>query len=159
MHRLKSFAPLLFLTTLTSAPPVSAAPPAWLDAPVAAGEWSYRGDAQDSAAFFGVRSTPPQLAIRCDRRNRLIRLDRRLPAPATAPATIGIRTSYGETQRPAGAIDPAQPLLSARLRATDPTLDEIAFSRGRFMITASGASPLIVPARPEVARVIEDCRG
>jgi len=38
-------------------------------------------------------------------------------------------------------------------------LDQIAYSRGRFAIEIAGLEPLIVPAWPEVGRVIEDCRG
>jgi hypothetical protein len=39
----------------------------------------------------------------------------------------------------------------------DPLLDQMAYSRGRFML-AAGGQELIVPAWPEVARVVEDCR-
>jgi hypothetical protein len=38
-------------------------------------------------------------------------------------------------------------------------LDKLAYSLGRTMIEASGTPTLILPAWPEVARVIEDCRG
>lgn len=43
--------------------------------------------------------------------------------------------------------------------ATDSVLDQMAFSRGRIMI-ASGmpARAAILPAWPEITRVIEDCR-
>jgi hypothetical protein len=46
-----------------------------------------------------------------------------------------------------------------QLQARDPLLDQIAFSRGRFTIEAPGAAMLVIPAWPEAARVIEDCRG
>jgi hypothetical protein len=35
----------------------------------------------------------------------------------------------------------------------------MAFSRGRFLVTVEGGASLVVPAWPELARVIEDCRG
>jgi hypothetical protein len=35
----------------------------------------------------------------------------------------------------------------------------MAYSRGRIGVTVSGTSPLIVPAWPEVARLVEDCRS
>jgi hypothetical protein len=33
------------------------------------------------------------------------------------------------------------------------------FSRGRFTVEVPGAPMLVIPAWPEPARVIEDCRG
>jgi len=45
------------------------------------------------------------------------------------------------------------------LSARDPLFDAIAFSRGRFVVTGTGVSPLIIPAWPEAARSIEDCRN
>ncbi len=123
------------------------------------GIWTYRADAQRSAAFYGNGTTPPVLAIRCDRQSRSIRVDRALPARATSAEMIRVTTSFGDTQWTAGIIDPGQPLLSVRLAATDPALDKMAYSRGRIMIEASGAERLILPAWPEMARVIEDCRA
>jgi hypothetical protein len=42
--------------------------------------------------------------------------------------------------------------------AGDAALDWIAFSRGRFVVAATGMPLLVLPAWPEPARVIEDCR-
>jgi hypothetical protein len=70
-----------------------------------------------------------------------------------------IVTSFGDAQWPVGAVDPGQPLLSVLLASTDAALDKIAYSRGRIMIEASGTERLILPSWPEIARVIEDCRG
>ncbi len=41
---------------------------------------------------------------------------------------------------------------------TDDVLDAIAFSRGRFIVSGGGVR-LILPASPEAARSIEDCRN
>ena len=48
----------------------------------------------------------------------------------------------------------------------DPLLDAIAFSRGRFIVSENGAvggggagGRLVLPASPEAARSIEDCRN
>ena len=46
----------------------------------------------------------------------------------------------------------------ASVPARDPLLDAMAFSRGRFAVEVSGGPTLVVPAYPEVTRVIEDCR-
>jgi hypothetical protein len=40
----------------------------------------------------------------------------------------------------------------------DALLDSIAFSRGRFAVSASGTPALVLPAGPEIGRVVEDCR-
>jgi len=49
--------------------------------------------------------------------------------------------------------------LTAELPAFDPLLDAIAFSRGRMAVTLAGGSSLVVPAWPEPARTVEDCRN
>jgi len=45
------------------------------------------------------------------------------------------------------------------LPAYDGLLDAMSFSRGRIAVTVSGTPMLVVPAWPEVARVVEDCRA
>ncbi|MFW2831304.1 hypothetical protein [Sphingomonas sp. ID0503] len=48
--------------------------------------------------------------------------------------------------------------VEAALRASDPFLDKIAFSRGRFTVSLAGQPRLVIPAWAEPGRVIEDCR-
>jgi hypothetical protein len=143
-----------------SAPPPPAPPPtAWQDAPLTPGRWSYRSEGQRSAAAYGASGAIPVLTLRCERPSRTISVERTLAAiPATA-STITIRTSFGDAQWPAAVADPTRPLLSAQRTATDPLFDKLAYTRGRFMIEASSGGALILPAWPEVARVIEDCRS
>ena len=69
---------------------------------------------------------------------------------------IVIRTSFGE-RRFQGSPDHFQSYVS--LPASDPLLDQMAFSRGRFLVAAEGGPSLVVPAWPELARVVEDCRA
>ena len=45
------------------------------------------------------------------------------------------------------------------LAVTDPLLDAMAFSRGRFVVEQPGQAPLVLPPYAEIGRVIEDCRG
>jgi len=132
-----------------AAPPPQPAPPplAWQDAPASPGDWRL---GEEGGAVFGAGAAPA-LIVRCEA-NRQLALVR---AGATGTSLI-VRTSYGERRLPASA---GQGGLAARLPAGDPLLDEIAFSRGRFAIEADGAPLLIVPAWPEPARVVEDCRG
>ena len=70
--------------------------------------------------------------------------------------SLTIRTSYGARALPASGQPEG---LTARLASSDPLLDSIVFSRGRFAVEAPGLARLIVPAWPEAARVVEDCRS
>jgi hypothetical protein len=57
--------------------------------------------------------------------------------------------------------DPAAPGASGvtvTLPARAPVLDAMAYSRGRFVVEVAGLTPSYLPAWPEVARVVEDCR-
>ncbi|HEX6376320.1 MAG TPA: hypothetical protein VFZ91_11440 [Allosphingosinicella sp.] len=126
-----------------AAPPPAEPPPApvardWPDRSLTPGDWSYGSEAGGSAARFAGFS------LRCDAASGQIRLTRE-----GAGGTFRVRTSYGHRTFPSGAAIPAG----------DPVLDEMAFSRGRFAVEADGLETLVVPAWPEPARVIEDCRG
>lgn len=119
-------------------PPPAPAPADWSVAPLTPGDWARSGS---EASYGGA------FALRCEAgRVTLSRLG------AGAGQRLTIRTSYGERSLPASSG-------AATLAASDPLLDQIAFSRGRFLVQADGLPPLILPAWPEPARVIEDCRG
>ena len=133
--------------------PVLPAPPplAWQDAPLSPGDWSYRSEGAGSLASYGAAGGPAFL-FRCDA-GRSISLVR---AGATSGTSLAIRTSFGSRALPA-TVQPAG--LVASLAAADPLLDQMVFSRGRFAVQAEGQPLLILPAWPEPARVIEDCRS
>ena len=119
----------------------------WLDAPLSAGSWTYRAASSGvgSSAAFGPR-TSPVLTIRCEPARRIS-----LARSGAAGALTFRTSSAARTLNVAGAA-------GATLTADDPLLDALAFSRGRFAVETGGAAPLIVPAWPELARVVEDCR-
>jgi len=71
---------------------------------------------------------------------------------------LNIWTSSAARSVPA-SFDPATKRITIQLSAYDPLLDALAFSRGRFAIVASGTPALVLPAWPEIARVVEDCRA
>jgi len=119
-------------------PPPPAAPATWLDAPLSTGDWSYKVEVAGSAAVFRGSA----LVIRCDPARREVTL---ILQGAAGPLTV--QTTYGRTS------------FAGPLPASDPRLDEIAFSRGRFAVEGAGAPRLVVPAWAEPARVVEDCRG
>jgi hypothetical protein len=104
------------------------------------GQWIYARTADGSEARFGI-----QFSIRCVAASRLVTL-RRLDVPTAQSLTI--TTDLLSRNIPA----------SGTLIGTDPLLDAIAFSRGRFLVGGGSAQRLVIPASPEAARSIEDCR-
>ncbi|HEV2748570.1 MAG TPA: hypothetical protein VGW34_14905, partial [Allosphingosinicella sp.] len=136
-------------------PPPPPPPPAadWRDVPLTPGGWSYRGEGAGSLAAFAEGAAGARFAVRCDRGARQIRLER---DGAAAAAAMIVRTTFDARSLP---VRPERGLVVAVLDPRDPLLDSLAFSRGRFTVEAPGAPMLVIPAWPEPARVIEDCRG
>jgi hypothetical protein len=140
------------------APPVRQAPPprpspppppapGWEDAQLTPGGWTLR--AQGEAAF-GPAGGEALFTVRCDRAARRVTLTRQ----GSGNGPLVVRTSTAARTLPVAA-----PALSAALSVGDPLLDAMVFSRGRFAVEAPGLPRLVIPAWPEPARVIEDCRG
>jgi hypothetical protein len=96
------------------------------------------------------------LVLRCNRAAGTIVLQRAGaaagPEPMTITTTSGVRT-LSATPQPG-----PPPVLAVSLRARDPVIDAMVFSRGRFVVEAPGLPPLYAPSWPEVGRVAEDCR-
>ena len=133
-------------------------PPAadWRDVPLTPGGWVYRSEAGGSAALFGAANSEAQFAVRCDRSRRLVVLSREGVSPGR---TMTIRTTFGARNFPVTAQREPLAYLVATASASDPFLDSMAFSRGRFTVEAAGLPMLVIPAWPEPARVVEDCRA
>lgn len=144
-------------------PPPPPAPVAqdWRDRPLAPGSWAYRADAAGSSAMFGVAGAEAELILRCDLASRTVFLSwRGTPMAGGNPATI--TTSYGLANYRGGPAPGAAGRIGVSFAARDPFLDRIAFSRGRVVIaklvSAEQSEVLAVPAWPEPARAVEDCR-
>ena len=135
-------------------PPPSPVAPDWRDRPVTAGTWTYARDERGSIASFEQAGSGALTMLRCDLANRRLVLSR--AGVATGPITI--RTSSTTRALPTGATGGTPPYAAAVLTATDPLLDAMAFSRGRFALEQEGAPPLALPAWAEIGRVVEDCR-
>lgn len=118
------------------------------------GDWSYRSYAGGSEAAFADSGGIRRLVVRCNRVARTVSIVR-TGVPA-ATATLSIWTS--SSSRAVPARFEASQTLTADLAATDPLLDAIAFTRGRFATSAVGAPLIAFPSWPESERVIEDCR-
>jgi hypothetical protein len=63
------------------------------------------------------------------------------------------------TRSVAASFNPATGRLTSEFSNYDPLLDAIATSRARIGVTIGSGPALVIPAWPEVARVIEDCRA
>jgi len=136
------------------APPPPPAPREWQDLPLTPGDWVYGRDGAATQALFGPPASEALFILRCDPAERRVVLTRE-----GASDRLEIRTSSASRTLPATARTDPLAYASASLPASDPLLDAIVFSRGRFSVEAAGGGMLILPAWPEPARVIEDCRG
>jgi hypothetical protein len=139
------------LSAQTAAPPAAATD--FTYAIPLAGTWIYASTGGE--ATFLSASAMPQLTIRCDRTARRIGISK--PASVAVPF-LNLWTSTAARNVPA-SFDPATKRQTIQLAAYDPLLDALAFSHGRFAVYVSGSPALVLPAWPEVARVIEDCRS
>jgi hypothetical protein len=140
-------------------PPPPPPPPAardWRDVPLTPGNWFYRDEAAASQALFGPANSEASFIVRCDKARRQISLWRE---GLTNGNAMVVRTTFTARNLPATVQREPLPYVIATVGARDPILDSMAFSRGRFAIEAPGLPMLIVPAWPEPARVIEDCRA
>ncbi|HEU0042971.1 hypothetical protein [Sphingomonas sp.] len=132
-------------------PPVAAN---WLEWPVTSGTWTYSRDTRGSVAMFGQIGAVALAVLRCDRQGGRVFLS----IPGASPAPLTVRTTSLARTVTTGATGGTPPYLAATLTPADPLLDAMAFSRGRFALSQTGAAPLVLPAWAEIGRVVEDCR-
>jgi hypothetical protein len=130
------------------------APLDWQDLPNTPGSWSYTSSAQGGEASFGASA--PGFIMRCDVPTRQIQL---LRPGTTTGNTMTVRTSESRRALPIAVAADASATPFVRLVAQDPLLDSMAFCRGHFISEVPGLPMLVLPAWPEPARLIEDCRG
>ena len=119
------------------------------------GSWSYSAVQGGSFAAFSDASRTQRLILRCNRGARTVSIVR-TGVPAAAPALTVWTTS---SARSIPSRFDVTKTLTADVAATDPLLDAIAFSRGRFATAAAGAPIVAVATSPEARRVVEDCRS
>lgn len=151
------------VATPEPAPAPSPAPPQpprpagdWRDAPITPGTWRWSMVDGQSTARFAQPGLTPLVELTCLRDRGVVRLahagEAAMPVPLVLVTTSGtfplLSDPAASTATQVGVLIPAR----------DRSLDALAFSRGRFAIEVTGLSPSYLPAWPEVARVIEDCR-
>ncbi|UYY75886.1 hypothetical protein [Sphingomonas sp. R1] len=125
----------------------------WRDWPLTAGDWRYRAEpGGGGGASFGVAGSLPVLRLRCDRVTRRVTIVR----TGTTASTLTLRTTSAVRAMP--AVPDAPGTIALSIAANDSFLDAIGYSRGRFVIEGGGLPTLVIPAWPEILRVVEDCR-
>lgn len=152
-------------TPAPTAAPVRPAPPTpavadrysgdWSVAELTPGEWHYARNGAASVARFVQGNGPVIASISCAAGQ--VTLARAGMIPADMAALFNVRTSFAERSLPI-RVDHGERMVSTTLPGRDPLWDQISYSRGRFLIETTRQAPLLVPARPEIARVVEDCR-
>ena len=134
-----------------------AEPEHWLDAPQTPGDWAYAREPGETFAYFGDRSQPEErhFMIRCDLGDRRVWLARK--SQGTKGMMMRIRTETRDQVLTAEPV-PMTGMVAVALAASDPLLDAMAITKGRFAVEVEAMEPLYIPAWAEVTRVIEDCR-
>jgi len=96
------------------------------------------------------------LTVTCDRATGAITFARTGIAEGQVPMTVVTEA----VTRPVTGLAQAgpAPVVTLSFTSSDPILDAMAFSRGRFALEATGLPTLYLPSWPELSRVIEDCR-
>ena len=154
--RLRLFAAWIALAPITAAAQTPGVAPAvdYSGAAVAPGSWSYRPFPGGSEARFVDSTGTARLVLSCARATRRVSISH--TSAVSAPAMFVWTSSASRNL--AARFEPNAMRVTADLAAADTLLDGIAFSRGRIAVALSGSVPLVVPAWPEAARTIEDCR-
>lgn len=126
----------------------------WRDAPQTPGAWRWSNSGGRSSAAYGLPGQAPQVELSCTLASRTMNLW--TTGSLDGPAPLAVTTT--SARRLLTALPEARGGASVRLSPTDPLLDAMAFSRGRFMLERAGFPAFYLPAWPELSRVIEDCR-
>lgn len=129
----------------------------WTEWPREPGDWIYRDDERGSIALFGEPMQDAKLTVRCDAAARMIVISRAGVAPTGSKMVL--RASQGMAELDAREVNGPMPYVAVGLPADAALLDQLAFSRGHFAVQLAGTKSIKVPAWPEMAHVIEDCRS
>jgi hypothetical protein len=97
--------------------------------------------------------------IRCDRAARKIYVSRRGSFEGGESGRMTLRATTGLQTYAVANSGGTPPYIGAEIATSDPHLDAMAFSRGKFLVSVKGGVDLVIPSWAEVARVVEDCRA
>jgi len=135
------------------------APVSWRDAPATPGTWRYSSSqstiGRSSRATFVMPDGSEAFFVAC-RFGDNIGLARTVRTNRNLQMTI--RTETASVTRLVPPDPEGRPFVNAVVRPSDPLLDAMALSKGRFAVEVEGLPTLYLPSWAEVSRVIEDCR-
>lgn len=130
-----------------------------MDAGDTQGAWIYQdfGPGNGKRSLFSDPDNSFYFALACARGpdGMQVQFDR-TGTPAKRYLVMTIRTET--TQRTLTAERFGSQMIIAGVSASDPLLDAMALSKGRFAVEVEGEATLLLPSHAEVSRVIEDCR-
>ena len=137
-------------------PPLPRPPANWIDQPATPGDWTWGIVAGRSTASYGQPGKASLVTLACDKGDGEVWISRIGTGSGHVPAALSTTTGTRPLVSDPELSSPGR--ITIAIRAKDPILDAIAFSRGRFAFDLAGNAPLYLPSWPEVSRVIEDCR-
>ena len=129
-----------------------------MDAPRTAGDWAYLREGNETIAAYSAPGGAPLFTLRCDPARRQVAIIRAMSVQSAEELMMRILTETSERILAAQPVAAPSSMASATLSASDPLLDAMAFSKGRFAVEAAGLDTLYLPSWIELSRVIEDCR-
>lgn len=143
-----------------AARPAPLPPPApaanWRDVPITPGDWRWSMTDGKSTATFSTPGGVALVRLTCEKFLGEVRLAR--AGTGTGHVPMALSTTTGTRPLLSEPTVSGPGWVVAQIRAADPVLDAVAFSRGRFALDVAGAPPLYLPSWPEISRVVEDCR-
>jgi hypothetical protein len=128
----------------------------WMDAAATPGAWSYEDRGNLTLAAFTGPTSGTAFALQCWRPSGSISLI--MAGQSGASPVMQIRTETATRTIAAQRTIDEFANVTAALLGSDPLLDAMALSKGRFAVEAEGLPALYLPTWAEVSRVIEDCR-
>jgi hypothetical protein len=119
------------------------------------GAWSWSHASDGSEAVFISSGGLPQIWLHCSRASRVVTIAR---PSSSAVGYLSVWTTTQSRALPA-SFNPATARSTAQISAYDPFLDALAFSRARIAVALGATPPVVVPAWPDIASIVEDCRA
>jgi hypothetical protein len=130
-----------------------------MDAALTPGAWVYQdfGPGNGKRSLFADPGDTFYFSLTCATGPDGVQVQfNRTGAPSQRYLAMTIRTETA--QRTLTAERFGSQIIIAGVPATDPLLDAMALSKGRFAVEVEGEAPLYLPSHAEVSRLIEDCR-
>lgn len=155
-------APIAAETAPAAPQPAPARPVAALPAPDADwrvwprvdGDWMVEGN----VAGLIDPARKSVFSIQCDADDDVISIVRH--GVVADGKAVTIRTSFGQrTITGVRKADMEGAIIGIRLPRNDVLLDQIIYSRGYFGVETPGNQAVRIPAAPQIARVVEQCRS